>query len=103
MTPADTDLNKMTRSAVTVTKEPEVRCNSRVLDIRLELRADFDMGHGSWETPEVLWREVVPVVWGSFANRCCNPSISNPHYVMNSRHVHVEIITDKCALRQSGD
>lgn len=62
MTSADTHFNKMTRSAMTVAKEPDVRCDLRVLNIRLEIRADLDLGHASWETPEVLMREVVPVV-----------------------------------------
>ena len=103
MTPADTYLNKMTRSAVTVAKEPDARYNSRVLDIRLELGADFDVGHGFWETPEVLRREVVPVVWRPFAGCFCNPNISDSYYVMSSRHVRVELSTDKCSLRQSSE
>ena len=61
------------------------------------------MGHGLWETPEVLRGEVVPVIWGTFVDRCCNPNISNPHYVMSSRHDREEINTDECALRQSSD
>ena len=36
MTAADTDLNKMTRSAVTVAEKPDVRRNTRVLNVRLE-------------------------------------------------------------------
>lgn len=103
MSPADTHLDKMTRSAMTIAEEPDVRRNSRVFDICLELRADFDVGHGSWETPEVLRREVVPVVWGLRANLPCNPDISNPHYVVSSRHVRVEMMMDKCALRHSGE
>lgn len=98
MTPADTDLYEMTRSTVTVAKEPDVRCDSRVLNVGLELGADFDVRHGFWETPEVLGREVVPVVWGSFADCCCNPCISYPHYVVSSRHIRVDITTDECAL-----
>lgn len=94
MVPADAHLDKMTGSAVTVAKEPDVNCDSGVSDVHLELRADFDMGHGFWETPEVLRREVVPVVWGPFAYRFCDSSISNPDYVMSSRHG---------ALRHSGD
>lgn len=89
MTPADTYLNKMTGSTVTVAEEPDVCCNLRVRNISLELRADVDMGHGSWETPEVLWREVVPVVWGASAYVRCNPFVSNPHYVMSSCHVRL--------------
>lgn len=103
MTCAYTDLNEMTRSAVTVAEEPYIRCYSRILDAGLELGADFDVGHGYWEAPEVLGREVVPVVWGPFASRFGNASIANPHYVMNSRHLSREIITDKCALRKSDD
>lgn len=87
MAPADADLNEVTRSAVTVAEEPDVRCHSRVLDARLELGADFDVGHGYWKAPEVLRREVVPVVRGPFANRFGNASVADPHYVMNSRHV----------------
>lgn len=92
MTPADADLNEMTRSAVPVAKEPDVRCDARVLDVRLESCADFDVFHGSGEAPEVLRGEVVPVIWGSFANSCRNSNISNPHYVMRSCHVGMEII-----------
>ena len=77
---------------MTVAKEPNVRCNLGALNISLERRADFDMGHGSWETPDVLRRKVVPVVWGTWGNLCCNPFISNPHYVMSSRRGRVEMI-----------
>lgn len=101
MTPADTHLNEMTGSAVTVAQEPDVRCDLRVRNIRLELRADIDVGHASGETPEVLRREVVPVVWRPGANRCCNPFISNPHYVMSSRHVRGGDDIDRCVQRHS--
>ena len=86
MTPADTRLNKMTRSTVAVAEKPDVRCYLRVLDIRHECRADVDLFHASRETPEVLGREVVPVVWGLIREPCCNPFISDPHYVVSSRH-----------------
>ena len=90
MTPADTHLNKMTWSAMTVAEEPDVRRDLRVLNICLERRADLDMGHASWETPEVLRREVVPVVRSHRAIGRCKPLISDPHYIMSSRHARVD-------------
>ena len=73
---------------MTVSKEPNVRCNLMVLNIRLECRAGFHMGHGS----DVLRRKVVPMIWGTCANPFRNPFISNPHYVMSSRGVRVGIL-----------
>lgn len=51
MTPADIDLNIMTRSGLTVAKKPDVCCHSWVFNVGLELRAEFETGHVSGETP----------------------------------------------------
>lgn len=88
---------------MTVAKKPDVCGNLRVLNIRLERRTDFDMGHGSWETPDVLRRKVVPVIWGTWANSCCNPFVSNSHYVMSSRYLRVEMIKHIYALPRCCD
>ncbi|KAL8698080.1 MAG: hypothetical protein Q9201_006774, partial [Fulgogasparrea decipioides] len=66
MTSADTDLDKMTGSAMPVAKKPDVHYNSRVLNVFFEFRADFYVSHAFWETPDVLRREVVPMA-GAFA------------------------------------
>lgn len=88
VTPTDTDLHELTRSAVIVANEPDVHCDSPVLNFRLEVCADIDLFQGTWETLEILKGEIVLVACGAFAIRCRNPDIiSNPHYVVSSRHV----------------
>ena len=42
----------------------------------------------------MLGREVVPVVWGSLADRRCKPGITDANYIMSSRHVPRENFTD---------
>ena len=90
----DTHLNEMTRSAMTVAKKPDVGSSLGVLNVCLELGADFDMSHVPGESPEMLRRKVVPVVWGTGSNLRCESCISNSHYVMSSCHIRMNIQVD---------
>ena len=84
---ADTDLNKMSGSAMTIAQKPNVRCHLRILHIRHEAGTDFDMVHTFGETPDALRRKIMPMVWCLLADPAGKPDISNPHDVMCSRHV----------------
>ena len=57
-------------------------------------RADFNRRHGFRETPDMLGREVVPVVWGTLADPRCKPGITDANYIMSSRHVPCGNLTD---------
>ena len=42
----------------------------------------------------MLGGEVVPVIRGAFANRWCEPSVSDSNYVVSSHHVDEDMATD---------
>lgn len=46
----------------------------------------------------MLRREVVPVIEGARACFFCDPFISNPYYIVSSRHVRGEMIVERCDL-----
>ena len=100
---ADAHLNKVTRSTVAIAEEPDVRCHMGAFDVCFECRADLNMGHVPRKTPDVLRREVVPVVRGLGGDFCCKPVVPHSYNVMSSRHVRMDMIIDDCTGRCSGD
>ena len=87
VTPTYTNIDEVTRPALTVAEKPDVSCNLRISNICDEIGANVHVRGVLGKTPKVLRRKVVPMIRDHSVSLGGECLIANSDYVVSLRHV----------------
>lgn len=68
VTPAYTNMDEVTRPALTVAKKPDVSCDLRIGNICNEICPNIDLRGVLGKTPKVLRRKIMPMIRDHFVS-----------------------------------